>query len=564
MPAAASASPTQYQLGSSQNPYVACVEARASGESSVVDDFEEAGVVLAERDGRAGFWYAYDDGSGGRLSFVEETDAAAANHVLHANVAGFTTWGATVALALAIQRASGKSCWYDASRYSGLRFRARGTGTVRVMIATVGNTPTLEGGTCERPGDACYDWPGSALTVTDDWRDFELPFCMLTPQGFGGQVAPLEPGEIVGVHFRVPPGQDTEFWLDDLAFYGEEPEGATCAAKCPMDLVPATARIDPSFTTRPLDDEWTLHTFAQDTPSCGAIERRYLAYVPRELPETADAPVFFLLHGLGANAESVVDTQTRGRLAQLAKQDGFIVVYGNAAPGAATDPDPLFPNSGPWRQATYDDGLVDDVDYIERVIGDLSERGVTAGGNAIYLVGHSNGGGMALEAAKRRPDAFTGLATFMAYDGTEPTPVPDISATRLERVMFVYTRGDPGMPAGYHEILGGLPLAWAGALGMSEAAIANPSSVEVPDVAAEGENYAGTAVAALTTRNSRAVRHDRVEGTRKLSVFELDHAGHFLPHPDGETNTWIIERWGFRNQDFSASDAIWEFFRETP
>jgi poly(3-hydroxybutyrate) depolymerase len=80
----------------------------------------------------------------------------------------------------------------------------------------------------------------------------------------------------------------------------------------------------------------------------------------------------------------------------------------------------------------------------------------------------SNGGGMVLEAAKRMPDRFAGIAPFMAWDGYEPTPVPDLSGTGLTRVVFGYAPGDPGMPKNYVEVLSQLPGRWGRALGMND------------------------------------------------------------------------------------------------
>jgi len=58
-------------------------------------------------------------------------------------------------------------------------------------------------------------------------------------------------------------------------------------------------------------------------------------------------------------------------------------------------------NSGAWRQDFYDDGQVDDLEYLDLVLGDLLDRGIISGDNAVYLTGLSNGGGMVLEAARR-------------------------------------------------------------------------------------------------------------------------------------------------------------------
>jgi len=76
---------------------------------------------------------------------------------------------------------------------------------------------------------------------------------------------------------------------------------------------------------------------------------------------------------------------------------------------------------------------VDDHDYLGRVLGDLVARGVIEGSNAVYLAGISNGGGMALEAARRNPDRFRGIAALMPYAGEHFKPVPDLAPTKVRR-----------------------------------------------------------------------------------------------------------------------------------
>ena len=269
-----------------------------------------------------------------------------------------------------------------------------------------------------------------------------------------------------------------------------------------------------------------------------------------------------VLHGSSSNAESMQQFMTRGRFDELAERDGFIVVYGNAAPGAHTDPSPTFPNTGVWRQGSLDDGEVDDVAYLFQVLDDLKTRGVIRGNNPLFLTGLSNGGGMVLRAAKQAPERFRGIAPVMPYDGVKPTVVPNLVGTGMTRVCLIYTMNDPGLPKGYHEILSGLPKQWAQALGISTSEIENPQHVELADRIREGEGYVGNNETARSTLNSHATKYDFVEpkSDAQLRVIALDHAGHFWPHPGGESASWAINRWGFRNQDFDAADLIWDFF----
>jgi poly(3-hydroxybutyrate) depolymerase len=540
-----------------------CSAIRATGNAPLVDDFEkDPGRILAE-EGRGGWWFSYDDGTGGRL--LREEVEVSGNRALHVVASGFTRWGAGFGASLHPATTARTGCPYDASAHSGIRFRARGRGRLRIMLADATSTPAAGGGTCTRPGDRCHDRPGVWVDLEQEWKTHQYPFCTLVPEGWGGSVEGVDPSRLFAFHFRIGARENVEVWLDDLGFYRAAPgtPEPRCGVPCPLDAAPRSARIEPRFSTAPLTRELSLHTFEQVTKSCGPLVRRYLSYVPNGLGSRCSAPVLLMLHGSGANAESARTFMTHDRFDALAARDGFIVVYGNAAPSARTSPDPGFPNTGTWRQGFLDDGQVDDVDYLERVLADLEARGVIRGDNPVLLAGHSNGGGMVLEAARRIPHRLRGIAAVMPYDGEEPKPVPDLSATKLRRVLFVYTLQDPGMADRYHETLAPLPAAWAAAMGVPQSLIASPRRTPLPNAVVEGESYRGSSGAVLATRNSQVNQVDMgAPGSDgQVRVLILDHAGHFWPNPTQDTEDWALDRWGLRNQDFDAADMVWEYLR---
>ena len=91
---------------------------------------------------------------------------------------------------------------------------------------------------------------------------------------------------------------------------------------------------------------------------------------------------------------------------------------------------------------------VDEIGYLRQVVHDLGARAVIKGGNEVYLVGQSNGGGMALSAARQRPDAYAGVAAFMPFVGFSPAPPNALVGSHLRRVMFAYSNGDPAFQLG--------------------------------------------------------------------------------------------------------------------
>ncbi len=535
-------------------------------ERPLIDDFEPTQGTGAGAQRRP-LWFQYDDGTSGTLrrEEVEVQGREENGRVLHASSSGFVRWGAGFGATLHPQSSPSRACAYDASAYTGVRLRVRGRGRLHLSFADPTSTPTDQGGTCQGEESRCYDRPGVWLHLTEEWRTVEYPFCAFTPAGWGGTRDPLDPSQLMGLHFVAGPRETMEAWLDDVAFYEADPgqPPPACGPVCPLDAVPASAVIDPAATTAPLNDELRLYTLEQPTKSCGSLMRRYLTFVPERLPAKSSAPVLIMLHGSSANAESARTFMARDRFDALAKRDGFIVVYGNAAPGAHTSPEAGFPNTGAWRQGFFDDGLVDEVDYVERVLGDMKSRGTISGDNPVLLTGISNGGGMVLELARRLSPRIHGVAAIMPYDGEQPNPVPNLANTPLRRVLFIYTLDDPGMAPRYHETLAPLPAEWAQAMGIPEERTANPTKTALPNRVVEGADYEGASEVARATLNSQVTQLDRMasETDAHVRVLLMDKAGHFWPNPTQDSYDWVLERWGFRNQDIDAADVVWEFLR---
>jgi poly(3-hydroxybutyrate) depolymerase len=551
-----------YQWADSEHPYQACAEtAVATGDAPVISDFNGATLHVLPNEGRGGNWYKDEDGSGGNLTV--KLDAGA----LHVTSENWSVWGAGVGVAIAPSLSDTKHCYYDASHYAGIRFRAKGSGTFRFKVGTFSTYSVSYGGICELPGQNCLDSPGRTGTLTSEWQTYEFPFCSLKPEGWGGGVTSVDPTQLIDMFFLLPKGETKELWLDDLAFFTKDRAESpiSCEAiNCPMATVPVPATVQPETSWLVLSDEFTLHTFDQETTHCGLIRRRYLSFVPRGLASATGAPIFIALNGTGGDAESFCSFMTEGRLNTLATRDGAIIVYANAAPGPYSSDNPGWRNAGTWRHATRDDGEVDDVAYIQMVLDDLKTRSVISGDNDTYLMGLSIGGGMVLQIAKQLPGRFKGIAPFMAYDGWNPTPVPPLGCSGISRILFGMSSEDPGLPEDYGAVLSALPSQWAKAAGLPQEVIDAPVVTALPNTVNEGANYLGNAAIALRTRNSHVTQTDMSApgACARVRVLEFVGAGHLWPTPElgqkGDLSN--VEAYGFPNQDLDASDAVWEFF----
>jgi len=189
---------------------------------------------------------------------------------------------------------------------------------------------------------------------------------------------------------------------------------------------------------------------------------------------------------------------------------------------------------------------------------------VIAGGNDVYLVGQSNGGGMALSAARQRPDAYSGVAAFMPFAGFSPTAPQSLAGARLRRVMFAYSTGDPALPPDYaSQVLAPLARGWAQALGVSDRDLEKPAEAAVRDAVKEGEGRPDDDDEIVrATRDSTARRLDLHSANGALRQIVFDHAGHFWPTRDQADPPRLLAEFGLRNQDIEGAEEVWRFFRE--
>jgi poly(3-hydroxybutyrate) depolymerase len=552
-----------YQWADPEHPYQACAEiAVATGDAPAISDFDGTTLHVLPNEGRGGAgWHGNNDGSDGTLTVELKSGAM---HVVSEN---WAVWGAGIGVVIGPALSDTKHCYYDAGHYAGIRFRAKGRGTFRFNVGTFSNYPLSMGGICDQAGEGCLDWPGGSAKLTNEWQTYEFPFCSLEAAGWGERTIPLDPTQLIDLFFLLPKGETKELWVDDLAFFATataESSPDCKAITCPMAAVPLPETVQPESSWLSLTDEFTLHTFDQETTHCGPIRRRYLSFVPNGLGSTTSAPIFMALDGTGSDAEGFASIQTRERLNTLATRDGAIVVYANAAPGPYSSDNPLWRNAGTWRHDTRDDGEVNDVAYIEMVLDDMQKRGVISGDNDIYLMGLSIGGGMVLQLAKQLPERFKGIAPFMAFDGYSPTPVPSLSCSGVSRILFGIASNDPGLPDGYGDVLSALPSEWAAAAGLPQEVIDAPIVTALPNTVNEGADYSGDSPIALRTRNSHVIQTDMIapNACARVRVLEFIGGGHLWPTPElgQKADLSYVEVYGFTNQDLDASDAVWEFF----
>jgi hypothetical protein len=196
--------------------------ATASDGDELIDDIEGDFPHLPLRDGRNGGWYMVHDETGGASTPATAISLGGNQHAVSISGAGFTSWGVQLAVALKSPAAS-----YDASRFCGISFKARGAGSGWTLLVS-DRTSVPEGGVCGKSGGpACYDFVGKHFDVNETWQEIRIGFDELGPLDPSAAPRLLDAGGIYDIIFNFWDAQGGAFELavDDLSFIERAPNG---------------------------------------------------------------------------------------------------------------------------------------------------------------------------------------------------------------------------------------------------------------------------------------------------------------------------------------------------
>lgn len=239
-----------------------------------------------------------------------------------------------------------------------------------------------------------------------------------------------------------------------------EPAGPRAAAgRCPTPL-PSPA-WDPAHLELPKEAGFEAGVFEIAT-DCGPLTRRYVVRVPAG--DASSAPVLIVLHDAGEYAE-YAPIATRWWFEDVTLRERAVLVYGNAGTGTSTGAQG-WENAGVWQTDETAHPAVDDVEYLRRVVDDLRARRGLAKSGEVFLAGYGSGAVMALTAAARHPERYSGVAAFLPTRPPRPQELGALArqtpAKRRLRSVFVVL---PAVSAGKREDPSALAWKWAAALG---------------------------------------------------------------------------------------------------
>jgi endoglucanase len=197
-----------------------CARGTQIAADGLIDDMEDGDNKIDATAGRGGYWWKSADSMGseiGPADFVPELSPDTGNMAFHAfgntvEVGGDDNWG--VQFGADFSQTPG----YDASKYVGIRFRAKaGPGsasTIRFKVADVNTHPKM--GKCT----SCWNHFGRDINLSEEWREYEFMFAALEQAPHWGDPRPpsVTPAKLYGFDFQVSPGKKFDVWIDDLAF----------------------------------------------------------------------------------------------------------------------------------------------------------------------------------------------------------------------------------------------------------------------------------------------------------------------------------------------------------
>ncbi len=221
-----------------------CSPSAPAGATALIDDFEDGDERPFKEFQREGYWFAASDSTVGEMSpkpnaFTTELlppeESSPQNRMAaHFRASGFTDWGVVWGTTLRWVD-EGVKCPFNGSSFAGIKFRAKGTGRVRVNFGIPETIPKEYDGTCK---ERCYDTHSRVVILTPQWETYEVPWAQLQQWGWGTQ-ASFDPTRLLNLQFAVDGKQlPVDVWIDDLSFI--EGPSTTKAATAESGVTPTS------------------------------------------------------------------------------------------------------------------------------------------------------------------------------------------------------------------------------------------------------------------------------------------------------------------------------------
>jgi endoglucanase len=188
------------------------------GPDALIDDGEDGDNRIVVRQGRGGYWYTSIDATGSTMEpagtfKMGQPGHAGSKHAAHMQgkmgTTGDSFW-ASIGFGFMDPPAP-----YDASRYTGISFWAKGPAHIRLKVPDAYTAPA--GGHCQD----CYNDFGIEIALTSNWERYSIPFAALAQQpNWGDPRAEVTSSELFAVQWQFgTQGRAFDIWIDDVAFF---------------------------------------------------------------------------------------------------------------------------------------------------------------------------------------------------------------------------------------------------------------------------------------------------------------------------------------------------------
>jgi len=192
-------------------------------DANMVDDLDDNDDNIMDNDaGRVGSWYVFhDDTSTGATQTPGDPFKPTAGGADDSKYAAGTTgkgYKDYAGLAVDFNNDGKTKKAYDASKFKGITFLAKGNVDLRIGFSTVATAPKDDGGSCTAGEDKCDDSFGVNITTDKEWGKFDIPFAKLKQEGWGAK-ATWDAKTLLGLTFSVPENASFDFAIDDVGFF---------------------------------------------------------------------------------------------------------------------------------------------------------------------------------------------------------------------------------------------------------------------------------------------------------------------------------------------------------
>ena len=272
----------------------------------------------------------------------------------------------------------------------------------------------------------------------------------------------------------------------------------------------------------------------QDLLEWGGTSRTYWTRLPTDWRlDGAPYPLVLVLHGASSTGPA---TAKAFPIDSLADRDRAIVVYPNGVKKKWNDGQPG-PNT-------------DDVGFLLTLIDEMV-RTRRADPARVYLIGFSNGGGMASRLLCERADRFTAVA--MAIGSLAQTLYEHCRPSRPVSVMMINGTADPIVP-----YAGGAVKLFGVQVDAHMTPVETAIKLWARNIGAAPEAFAITRLPATTPDDGMPVTRWHVKGLKgqQVILYRVENAGHTWPDGPQYLPKWMI---GPVKRGLDSRKIMWDF-----